>query len=58
MNEKLKTREGTQEITRKKALKKISHCGKYMALTALSTFLILNPQKAQATSIDPPGSGF
>ena len=38
-----------KQITRKEALKKIS---KYTALTAIGTFVILNPQKAQATS--PP----
>ena len=32
-------------ITRKDALKKM---GKYAALTALGTFMILNPKKAQA----------
>jgi hypothetical protein len=39
----------TDEIDRKEALKKIS---KYAALTAMGTFLILNPQKAQASSHD------
>ena len=34
-------------ITRKDAIKKM---GKYEALTALGTFMILNPKKAQATS--------
>jgi len=34
-------------ITRKDAIKKM---GKYAALTALGTFMILNPKKAQATS--------
>ena len=49
-----------QEITRKDALKKIGNYGKYAALTALGTYLILNPQKAQASSAAPetPGSGF
>ena len=37
-------------VTRKDALKKIS---KYLALTALGTLIILNPQKAQAQS-NPP----
>lgn len=40
------------EITRKEALQRM---GKYAALTAVGTFLILNPQKAQASS--PPCSG-
>jgi hypothetical protein len=38
-------------ITRKEAVKKL---GKYAALTALGTFMILNPQKAQASSAAPP----
>ena len=42
-------------ITRKEALKRM---GKYAALTATGTFLILNPTKAQAQSPDPPGDGF
>jgi hypothetical protein len=47
-----------EEISRKEALKKIGNYGKYTALTALGTYLILNPQKAQATSIEAPGDGF
>lgn len=43
------------QITRKDAVKKI---GKYATLTALGTYLILNPQKAQASSPEAPGSGF
>ncbi len=48
------------EITRKEALQRM---GKYAALTAAGTFLILNPQKAQAFSPgdsapDPGGSMF
>ncbi|MCI2228268.1 hypothetical protein MC378_03745 [Polaribacter sp. MSW13] len=47
-----------EEITRKEALQKIGTYGKYAALTALGTYLILNPQKAQASSpADPPGTG-
>lgn len=49
------------EITRKEALKKIGNYGKYTALTALGTYLILNPKKAQASSVGPsdkPGEGF
>lgn len=45
-------------ITRKEALKKIGNYGKYTALTALGTYLILNPQKAQAQSPEAPGLGF
>ena len=48
----------TQEITRKDALKKIGNYGKYTALTAIGTYLILNPQKAQAQSPEAPGTGF
>ena len=47
-----------QEITRKQAIKKIGNYGKYAALTALGTYLILNPQKAQAQSPEEPGTGF
>ena len=47
-----------KEITRKDALKKIGNYGKYAALTALGTYLILNPQKAQAASPEDPGTGF
>ncbi len=39
-----------EEITRKEAIKKIGNYGKYAALTALGTYMILNPQKAQASS--------
>ena len=38
------------EITRKDAIKKM---GKYAALTAMGTFMILNPKKAQAQSASP-----
>lgn len=48
------------KITREVALKKL---GKYAALTAIGTFIILNPKKAQAASppdpdIEDPGFGF
>jgi hypothetical protein len=47
------------EISRKEAISKIGNYGKYVALTALGTYLILNPQKAQASSTaDQPGGGF
>ena len=36
-----------KNLTRKDAIKKM---GKYAALTAAGTFLILNPKKAQAVS--------
>lgn len=47
-------------ITRKEALGKLGNYGKYAALTALGTYMILNPQKAQAQSGMPekPGTGF
>ena len=52
------TQDKAQEITRKDAIKKIGNYGKYAALTALGTYLILNPQKAQAASPEEPGTGF
>ena len=42
------------EITRKDAIKKM---GKYAALTALGTFMILDPKKAQAQSASPNSGG-
>ena len=39
----------SQEITRKDALKKIGSYGKYAALTALGTYMILNPQESAST---------
>lgn len=47
-----------KSITRKEALKKIEKYGKYMALTAMGTYLILQPKKAQAASPVAPGTGF
>ena len=47
-----------KNIDRKEALKKIGNYGKYAALTALGTYLFLNPQKAQAQSPEAPGTGF
>lgn len=47
-----------QDITRKEAIKKIGNYGKYAALTALGTYMILNPKKAQAASPEDPGTGF
>lgn len=41
-----------EDISRKDALKKIGNYGKYAALTALGTYMILNPQKAQASSVE------
>lgn len=49
-----------EEITRKEALKKIGKYGKYAALTALGTYMVLNPKTAQASSLptEPGGGGF
>jgi hypothetical protein len=47
-----------QEITRKEALKKIGDYGKYATLTALGTYILLHPKKAQAESPENPGDGF
>ena len=44
-----------QDISRKEAIKKM---GKYAALTALGTFIMLNPKKAQAQSPQNPGGGW
>jgi hypothetical protein len=54
----MKNTKNAQEITRKEAIKKIGNYGKYAALTALGTYLILNPQKAQAQSPEAPGTAF
>ena len=45
-----------EEISRKDALKKIGNYGKYVALTAIGTYMLLSPKKAQASSggfVDP-----
>lgn len=56
---KNKTENIQEEMTRKEAIKKIGNYGKYTALTALGTYLILSPQKAQAGSAPAdPGTGF
>ena len=47
-----------QNISRKEAIKKIGSFGKYAALTAIGTYVLLSPQKAQASSPEVPGSGF
>ena len=44
-----------EEISRKEAVKKL---GKYAVLTALGTFMILSPKKAQAQSSPPDPGGF
>lgn len=45
-------------ISRKEALQKMGNYGKYTALTAIGTYLILSPKKAQAASPEAPGDGF
>ena len=47
-----------EDISRKEALKKIGNYSKYAALTAIGTYIILSPQKAQASSLSDPGTGF
>lgn len=54
----MKNNDNKQEITRKEAIKKIGNYGKYASLTALGTYMILNPKKAQAQSPEAPGTGF
>ncbi len=47
------TQQNNQDkITRKDAIKKM---GKYAALTAVGTFVILNPMSAQNSSAPDPG---
>ena len=55
---KKQTDKKQEEMTRKEAIKKIGNYGKYVALTALGTYMILDPQKAQASSPAAPGTGF
>ena len=55
------TQEVADKITRKAAVKKIGNYGKYAALTALGSYMILSPQKTQAVSaadIIDQGTGF
>ena len=47
-----------KKITRKEAIKKIGNYGKYIALTAVGTYILLNPKTAQARSLESPGDGF
>tara|TARA_B100001059_G_scaffold223725_1_gene249012 strand:+ start:3062 stop:3238 length:177 start_codon:yes stop_codon:yes gene_type:complete len=49
------TEKTSSGITRKDAIKKM---GKYAALTAVGTFMILNPKKAQAQSTPPNPGGW
>lgn len=48
----------SRDITRKEALQKIGTYGKYAALTALGTYIMLHPKKSQASSLDSPGTDF
>ena len=54
----MNTNKESENITRKEAIKKLGNYGKYAALTALGTYMILNPKKAQAQSPESPGTGF
>lgn len=45
-------------ISRKEALQKIGKYGKYAALTAIGTYIMLTPKKAQAASPENPGTDF
>ena len=47
----MNNKSNNDQITRKEALQKM---GKYAALTAMGTFLILNPMKAHAGSPPDP----
>lgn len=55
---KNQTKNTQQDISRKEALQKIGTYGKYAALTALGTYIMLHPKKAQAASPEDPGDGF
>jgi len=50
----MNTKNNNDQLTRKEAIKKM---GKYAALTAVGTFIILNPQKSQAASGPPNPNG-
>ena len=52
------TKKVDKKITRKVALNKIGSYGKYAALTAIGTYVLLHPRKAQAASPEAPGDGF
>ena len=45
-----------ENITRKQAIKKIGNYSKYAALTAIGTYMLLNPKTAQASSPSQPGT--
>ena len=50
-----KNKKGSSKVSRRECLKKFA---KYTAVTALGTFILLNPKKAQASSPTEPGGGF
>ncbi len=50
----MKKNKSEDQISRNEAMKKM---GKYAALTAMGTFIILNPKKVQASSPPDPGGG-
>ena len=54
----MKNTKNHEYISRKEALHKIGNYGKYAALTALGTYILLHPKKAQASSPSGPGEGF
>lgn len=51
------SKQKAKEITRKEALKKLGKYGKYAALTALGTYIVLNPKRVQAFSGGPAAPG-
>jgi hypothetical protein len=51
-------KQAEEKISRKQALQKLGTYGKYTALTAIGTYIMLNPKKAQAASPEAPGEGF
>lgn len=53
-----KSKKLEEQLTRKGALKKIGNYSKYAALTAIGTYILLSPQRAQASSPEDPGTGF
>lgn len=57
MNNQIKNK-NNDIISRKEALEKIGTYGKYAALTAIGTYIMLTPKKAQAASPENPGTGF
>ena len=54
----MKSNKQSNNISRKEALGKIGDYGKYAALTALGTYIMLSPKRAQASSPSKPGNGF